>query len=65
MEDAFDTQSQTSTVYTHESRIFSHVSESLLADGSNSCLSIKLEPLDSPSSPNLFPDEENVNEIPT
>ena len=63
MEDAFDTQSQTSTVYTHESRIFSHVSESLLADGSNSCLSIKLEPLDSPSSPNLFPGEENVNEI--
>ena len=63
MEDAFDTQSQTSTVYTHESRIFSHVSESLLADGSNTCLSIKLEPLDSPSSPNLLPDEENINEI--
>ena len=63
MESAFDTQSQTSTVYTHESRIFSHVSESLLADGSNTCLSIKLEPLDSPSSPNLFHNEENVNEI--
>ena len=56
MEDGFDTTSQTSTVFTHESRIFSLENDSSQDD--TVLLNMKLESQDSPQSPSLLPTDD-------
>ena len=52
MEDRFDSTSQTSTVFTHESRVFSLENESSQAD--TVLVDLKLESQESPQSPSLL-----------
>ena len=61
MEDGFDSTSQTSTVFTHESRVFSLVD----SQAETVILDMKVESQDSPLSPSLLENDYSIHELHT